>query len=84
MLKKRKGNIRFVLKSRKPILSSMQKPAKCLDGEKENHERTYRFFFFFVQLLEVRGGQFATVDTHRRLNLPYLIAFMSDCSARLG
>ncbi|XP_025989099.1 uncharacterized protein LOC113003538 [Solenopsis invicta] len=37
-LKKRKRCIRFVLKSRKPILSSTQKPAKCPDEEKKNHE----------------------------------------------
>lgn len=42
-LKKRKRSIRFVLKSRKPILSSTQKPAECLDREKENHEQLYRF-----------------------------------------
>lgn len=80
-LKKRKRSIRFVLKSRKPILSSTQKPAEYLDREKKIMSRR---IVFFVQLLpQVRGERSASVDSHRRLNLPYLIVFMSDYSARL-
>lgn len=62
-------------------ISSTQRPADYFDGEKKNHEQTYRFLRSAARSAR-RAIRF---DGHasRRLNLPYLIAFMSDCSARL-
>jgi len=66
----------ILLKSRKSILSSAQRPSVLT----ERRKTLSGHIVFFVQL-EVRAIRFD--NTLRRLNLPYLIAFMSDCNARL-